>query len=92
MKKQADISLIYSKLLRKTLSFAISLTTLLTLLTKKTLIFSTLVDQIPTKMLKIKVENGIPMKTSLYFIDLHLVFKKNLVICNDSNEAFKTVY
>ena len=29
-------------------------------------------------MLKIKVENGIPMKTSLYFIDLQLVFKKTV--------------
>ena len=46
-----------------------------------------MVDYILTKMLDINVNNRIPMKTSWYFIGLLLVFKKDLVICNDSNYA-----
>ena len=65
---------------------------ILRVFTKKALIFSKMVDYILTKMLEINVNNKIPMKTSLYFIDLQLVFKKNYVICNDSNKAFNTIY
>ena len=51
-----------------------------------------MVDYILTKMLEINVNNRIPMKTSLYFIDFQLILKKNLVICNNSNFAFNSVY
>ena len=41
-----------------------------------------MVDYFLTKLLKINVNNRIPMKTSWYVIDLQLVIPKNLVISN----------
>ena len=61
-----------------------NLTKLLTVSTKKTLIFSKMVDQIHKKKLEIEVKNRIPIKTSRYFIDLQQIFQRHLVICNDS--------
>ena len=61
-------------------------------ISKKALIFSKMAAYILTKMVEINVHNKIAMKTSRYFIDLQLVFKKNIVICNNSNYAFNSVY
>ena len=61
-----------------------NLTKLKKVFTKQTLIFSNMFDYILTKMLKINVNNRIPMKTSWYFTDLQIIFQKNLVIWKDS--------
>ena len=61
-----------------------NLTKLLTVLTKKTLIFSKTVDKNLTHILEFNVKNRIPMKTSWYINDLQIIFQKNIVICKDS--------
>ena len=70
---------------KNTLSFAMTLTKLVTMLTKEAIIFSEMVDQIHIKFLEIHVKYNDAMKTSFYSSDLLSSFQKYLVICKDSN-------
>ena len=62
-----------------------TLTKLSKVFTKETLIFSKMVDEINTKKFGIKIKNNKQISNEL-------VFQKNLVIRNDSNYAFNSVY
>ena len=62
-----------------------TLTKFLTVLTKKTLIFLKMVDQIHTKFHEMNVKYSDAMRTSFYSSDLLSSFQKYIVICNDSN-------
>ena len=43
-------------------------------------------------MLEIKLKYRVPIKRSYHYIDLVLIFQKYLVICNESIQAFNSVY
>ena len=60
-------------------------TKLLTVLTKKAMIFSKMVVEIHTKFFEMHVKYSVAMKTSFYSSDLLSSFQKYLVICKDSN-------
>ena len=83
--------MIYCEVFRNTLIFAMTLTKLVTMLTKEAMIFSKMVDEIHTKFLAINVKYSVAMKRSFYFLDLLLFFQKYLVICNNSNNASNSV-
>ena len=68
-----------------------TLTKLVTMLTKEAMIFSKMVDEIHTKFLAINVKYSVAMKRSFYSLDLLLIFQKYLVNCNDSNYVFNSV-
>ena len=51
-----------------------TLTKLLTVLTKKAIIFSKMVDEIHTKFFEMHVEYSVAMKTSFYSSDLLPIF------------------
>ena len=55
--------MIYCEVFRNTLLFAMTLTKLATVLTKKAMIFSKIVDYIHTKFLEIHVKYSVAMKT-----------------------------
>ena len=70
---------------------ALRVTTLLTVFIKKTLIFSTIVDQIHLKMFPFKVKYRVAKKTGLYSIDLLLISQIYLVISSGSNKVDNSV-
>ena len=43
-------------------------------------------------MFEINIQYRIVLKTHYYFIDLLLVFQKYMIVCNESNYAFNSVY
>ena len=43
-------------------------------------------------MLEINVKSKVAMKRCYHSIDLLLIFQKYLVICNEFNEAFNSIY
>ena len=80
--KQAIIPMFYSKFFRNTISFAMTLTKLLTVIAKKTLIFSKNGQSNSHKTLEINVNYRIGIKKSHYPIDLLLVFQIYLIFSN----------
>ena len=66
-------------------------TKLLTVLTKKAMIFSKMVDEIHTKFFEMHIKYSVAMKTSFYSGDILPNFSKYLVICNGLNEACDNV-
>ena len=69
-----------------------NLTKLLTVVTQNTLIFSLIVHQYHTKMLDINVKYRIAEKTCYFFIDLLLVFQKDLMIYIQTNWAINNIH
>ena len=59
---------------------------------KTTLNFSQLFDCILKKGPDNSVNNRIAVKRKIHSIDLLLAFLKYLIVCNDSNYAFNSVY
>ena len=66
--------MIYCELFKNTLSFAMTPTKLLTVLTKKAMIFLKMVDEIHTKFFEMHVKYSVAMKTSFYSSDLLPIF------------------
>ena len=83
--------MIYCELFKNILSFSMTPTKLLTVLTKKAMIFLKMVDEIHTKFFEMHVKYSVAMKTSFYSSDLLPIFLKYLVICNDFNKACDNV-
>ena len=69
-----------------------SLITLSTVFTKKTLIFLKMFDCILKKLLEISVNYRIAVKTNICFIHLLLAFWKDYIVCDDFNYAFNSDY
>ena len=66
--------MIYCELFKNILSFSMTPTKLLTVLTKKAMIFLKMVDEIHTKFFEMHVKYSVAMKTSFYSSDLLPIF------------------
>ena len=77
---------------RKSLSFAMTVTTLLTVFTKEHCFSKKNLDWIRTKMLETNVKYRVAKKTSFFSIDLLLFSQIYLVISSGSNKVVNSVY